>query len=141
MGRTRKDQNFTGEPDSSDLMAPLSVALNLDDLLPDKTGAVVIQVDGERLEIQLDDGDEILARGIAPEDTQSEHFDVSGMDFVSFANGVTLYFPAGEVHLTFKSAPKKKAAPPPMSMFQLIERELHNEKPLLLKRRPVKDGH
>lgn len=126
MRRTGKhlDPEESGSLQSDADGAPLSVALHLDDLIPDKTGAIVIQSDGERLEIQLEDWDEVLARGIASEETRSEHFDVSGMDFVTFSNGVTLYFPAGQIALTLKPAPRPASSTPKLSLFKLIDREL-----------------
>lgn len=142
MGHTKKSQGAPYKDDKFDGTDPaalLSVALHLDDLMPDKTGAVVLQADGERLEIQLEDWDEILTRGIAPEDTQSEHFDVSGMDYVTFANGVTLYFPAGDILLTLKPATAVKTNSPSMSLFHLIDRELHHERPLISRRHSPKD--
>jgi len=141
MGRTKKSQytpHDHGEPEGGDRAPLLSVALHLDDLMPDKTGAVVLQTDGERLEVQLEDWDEILSRGIAPEDTRSEHFDVSGMDYVTFANGVTLYFPAGDILLTLKPTGAAKVGAPSMSLFQLIDRELHRERPLPIRRHGTK---
>lgn len=130
MGRIENSDDLPGIDDdqrSGDRAPLLSVVLQLDDLMPDKTGAVVLQADGERLEIQLEDWDEILTRGIAPDDTQSEHFDVSGMDFVTFANGVTLYFPAGDILLTLKSTDTPRTAKPRLSLFQLIDQELHGK--------------
>jgi hypothetical protein len=127
MGHARKNHDLSDAREdqaSDDRPQLLSVVLHLDDLMPDKTGAVVLQADGERLEIRLEDWDEILTRGIAPDDTQSEHFDVSGMDFVTFANGVTLYFPAGDILLTLKPSSAPKRAKPHLSLFQLIDQEL-----------------
>lgn len=145
MGHARKNHDLSdemGDHKGADDEAPqLSVALHLDDLMPDRTGAVVLQTDGERLEIQLEDWDEILTRGIAPDDTHSEHFDVSGMDFVTFANGVTLYFPAGDILITLKQVTSPKTAKPAMSLYQLIDRELHKEPHQQLKRRSTKDSH
>jgi hypothetical protein len=142
MGHTKKSQNTPHDDEEfegGDRAPLLSVALHLDDLMPDRTGAVVLQADGERLEIQLEDWDEILTRGIAPEDTRSEHFDVSGMDYVTFANGVTLYFPAGDILLTLKPTVAAKTSPPSMSLFQLIDRELHHKRPVPARRHSPKD--
>jgi hypothetical protein len=141
MGHARKNHavpNTEDDPAGDDSPQLLSVVLHLDDLLPDKTGAVVLQADGERLEIRLEDWDEILTRGIAPDDTQSEHFDVSGMDFVTFANGVTLYFPAGNILLTLKPAASPKRAKPHLSLFQLIDQELHKKSTAPFRHPPAK---
>lgn len=120
---------------------PLSVVVGLDDLIPDRVGAVVLQTDGERLEILLEDWTEVLTRGIAPEDTRSEHFDVSGMDFVTFSNGVTLFFPAGDILITLKKTATPKTDNPAMPLFQLIDHELDKEPYPQFKRRPAKDTH
>jgi hypothetical protein len=103
-----------------------AVSLKLDDLIPDRTGAVVIQTDGQPLHVTLEEYDEVLARGIAAEGSQSEHLDVSGFDYISFSNGVVLYFLADEVRLVLGRKEQSPAPRPelPHPLGNLIEREL-----------------
>lgn len=103
-----------------------TITLKLQDLIPDRTGSVVIQTDGAPLVVVLEDYGEIRARGIAPEGMQSQHTDVSGFDYVAFGNGVVVYFAAEEVRLVLRRegnnlTPRQE---PPHSIGSLIEREL-----------------
>lgn len=103
-----------------------SVRLKLQDLIPDRTGSVVIQTDGAPLVMILEDFGQIRARGIAPEGTMSQHTDVSGFDYVAFGNGVILYFAADEVRLILRRggqdlAPRREL---PRSVSYLVEQEL-----------------
>lgn len=127
-GRRRKLELERAEVDPAADAEPFSnsVNLKLQDLIPDRTGSVVIQTDGAPLTIILEDFGEIRARGIAPEGTQSQHTDVSGFDYVAFGNGVILYFAADEVRLVLRRdgqelAPRREL---PHSVSYLVEREL-----------------
>jgi hypothetical protein len=78
---------------------PNFVALSLADLMVDASGAVVIQTAGEMLVIELSGYHDVIRRGIAPEGTMTQHFNVSGMDFCQFRDGTRIYYTAGEVRL------------------------------------------
>jgi hypothetical protein len=127
-GRRRKLELERAEEDSAidtDAFSN-SVSLKLQDLIPDRTGSVVIQTDGAPLVMILEDFGQIRARGIAPEGTQSQHTDVSGFDYVAFGTGVILYFAADEVRLVLRRggqdlAPRREL---PRSVSYLVEREL-----------------
>jgi hypothetical protein len=67
--------------------------------MADRTGSIVIQTGGQKLWLEINGYEEVLKRGIAPDDSRSEHFDVSGMDFIKFLNGITLYYAADEVRI------------------------------------------
>lgn len=106
-----------------------TIRLELEDLIPDRTGAVVIQTDGQPLRLIVDDFDEILTRGISPDGTLSEHEDVSGFDYVTFANGITVYFAADEVRLIpGRAARLVPKLDPRHSLSELLERELNRPK-------------
>lgn len=105
------------------------ISLGLDDLVPDETGSIVIQTDGDTLSILLSGYEEVLKRGIAADGTRSEHFDVSGLDFIKFLNGTTLYFAADEVHVTLgpEKYPTPQRSDPARSLSSLIDRELRGK--------------
>lgn len=75
------------------------VALSLADLMVDASSSVVIQTAGDMLVIELSDYGEVVRRGIAPDGTKTQHFDVSGMDFCQFRDGTCVYYTAAEVRL------------------------------------------
>lgn len=108
-----------------------AITLALADLTPDKTGSIVIETGGHKLWLEINGYEEVLRRGIAPEDSHSEHFDVSGMDFIKFLNGTVLYYSADEVHLvlgreTFPAIVRLQDA---RSLASVIDYEL-NAKPI-----------
>lgn len=74
-------------------------SLSLHDLVPDDQGALVIETGGDVLVIELSDFQEVVRRGIAPEGSQTQYFNVSGMDFCQFLDGTVLYFSAEDVRL------------------------------------------
>lgn len=78
---------------------PNFVALSLGDLMVDASGSVVIQTAGDLLVIELSGYHDVIRRGIAPEGTMTQHFNVSGMDFCQFRDGTRIYYTAGEVRL------------------------------------------
>lgn len=78
---------------------PNFVALSLADLMVDASSSVVIQTGGDMLVIELSDYGEVARRGIAPEGTKTQHFNVSGMDFCQFMDGTRIYYAADEVRL------------------------------------------
>lgn len=75
------------------------MTLSVRDLVPDDNGAVVIETGGEVLVVELTHFQNVLRRGIAPEGTLTQHFDVSGMDFCRLAGGIVVYFRAENVRL------------------------------------------
>lgn len=128
-GHPQSQDNFPNDP-VKDASLPLAIALQLDDLVPNSTGAVVIQGGNERLEIILEEANDLLARGIAADGTVSEHFDVSGYDYITFANGISLYYPAGEVTVTCKP-PAKRETKTPLQNFtltELLDREFRQDR-------------
>lgn len=103
-----------------------TITLSLSDLMPDRTGAVVIQSDGESLTVVLTDYDGVKLRGIAPEGIFAEQGDISGFDFITFSSGVTVYYDAGTVRLRLASIRRSNGPRPVVlsSMTDLIDREL-----------------
>lgn len=75
------------------------IALSLPDLLLDDTGSIVIETGGDMLVIELSGYQDVVKRGIAPDGTLSQHFNVSGMDYCQFLDGTRLYYAADEVRL------------------------------------------
>lgn len=80
------------------------VALSLHDLVPDDQGALVIETGGDVLVIELSDFQDVVRRGIAPEGTQTQYFNVSGMDYCQFLDGTVLYYSADSVRLVLVPA-------------------------------------
>ncbi|MBK8158512.1 MAG: hypothetical protein IPK59_06990 [Rhodospirillaceae bacterium] len=73
--------------------------MTLAELASDRTGSIVIETSGQKLWLEINGYEEVLLRGVAPDDTQSEHFDVLGMDYIKFLNCTVLYYAADDVHL------------------------------------------
>jgi len=104
-----------------------AITLTLADLTPDKTGSIVIETGGQKLWLEINGYEEVLRRGIAPDDSHSEHFDVSGMDFIKFLNGTMLYYSAGDVHLVLgrETFPALRALKDSRSLAAVIDHELN----------------
>lgn len=129
MPRQARDEAGTERDKDALDEAANTITLSLSDLMPDRTGAVVIQSDGENLTVVLTDYDGVKMRGIAPDGIFAEQGDISGFDFITFSSGVTVYFDAGTVRLRLAST-RRGVAPRPVilsSMTELIERELGGE--------------
>lgn len=78
-----------------------SIALVLEDLLADDGGEMVLEAGGR---VALTSHSEILTSGSAEPHVTAGGEDVSGHSFVSFASGVTLYFPT-DLQLVIDCAP------------------------------------
>ncbi|WP_020592067.1 hypothetical protein [Kiloniella laminariae] len=66
------------------------VALHLDDLLPDDSGAVVLFA-GEGQPVYLETLDMVVHSGISHEHVTASGVDVTGLHVYNFASGLTLY--------------------------------------------------
>jgi hypothetical protein len=67
-----------------------ALVLNLADLLPDADGAVVMLTD-DVLPVNLVTDQPLAGSGVVGEPASAGGFDVEGLHFYSFANGLTLY--------------------------------------------------
>ncbi len=69
-----------------------TVLLELEDLLPDASGEVVLFA-GEELPVNIVAGEPLTAAGIAEAHVTAAGVDVTGLHFYSFESGITLYSP------------------------------------------------
>lgn len=67
-----------------------TVVLDLADLLPDESGDVVL-FPGEELPVSIHAHETVTDHGVAAEHVTATGVDVTGLNFYSFENGVTLY--------------------------------------------------
>lgn len=75
--------------------APSGVELTLTDLLSDDNGEIVFFNDGGFRTLTIDADDAVVSRGQASNHRTAAGEDVSGFNYVTFANGLTLYFEEG----------------------------------------------
>ncbi|MFD2207739.1 hypothetical protein [Kiloniella antarctica] len=66
------------------------VALHLDDLLPDESGAVVLFA-GEGNQVYLETLEMVISSGISTTHITASGVDVTGLNVYNFASGLTLY--------------------------------------------------
>jgi hypothetical protein len=69
-----------------------AVLLELEDLLPDASGEVVLFA-GEELPVNIVTGEPLTGAGIAEAHVTAAGVDVTGLHFYSFESGLTLYSP------------------------------------------------
>ena len=69
-----------------------AVLLELEDLLPDASGEVVLFA-GEELPVNIVTGEPLTGAGIAEAHVTAAGVDVTGLHFYSFESGITLYSP------------------------------------------------
>jgi hypothetical protein len=85
-----------GDPEplaSSSLAA--EIELSLSDLISDERGEVVLFNDSEFRTLALRAGVRVVAKGLAARHVTASGEDVTGFQFVTFENGVTLYYQRG----------------------------------------------
>ncbi len=78
-----------GAPDS---ISQETVLLELEDLLPDASGEVVLFAD-EQLPVNIVTDESVTEAGIAEAHVTATGVDVTGLHFYSFEGGITLYSP------------------------------------------------
>lgn len=94
-----QDRAGAGRAGSPEQVAPPGVAaemeLSLSDLISDERGEVVLFNDSEfrTLALRADVG--VVAKGLAARHVTAGGEDVTGFHFVTFENGVTLYYQKG----------------------------------------------
>jgi hypothetical protein len=71
------------------------VSLRLDDLIRDEHGEVVLFNDSGVRSMAVETNAEVVARGAAEPHVTAAGEDVSGLRFMSFDNGLTLYYQDG----------------------------------------------
>ncbi len=88
------DIAIQSDPEVPASEAPVSdaIVLKFDELLPDSEGEVVVLA-GEDVPVNLMTSERIADTGIVEEHVTAGGFDVQGLHFYSFENGVTLYSP------------------------------------------------
>ena len=67
------------------------LTLNLSDLLPDAEGELVLFADPSK-EVRLVAEASLTAQGVADPHVTAGGYDVTGLTYLSFANGITLYY-------------------------------------------------
>ncbi|HMR31720.1 MAG TPA: hypothetical protein PKA13_09175 [Geminicoccaceae bacterium] len=67
--------------------------LSMGDIVTDESGACVLGADGPKVPIVLQTDEAVVAEGAADAFASAAGHDVSGHAFMTFASGVTLYFP------------------------------------------------
>ncbi len=72
-----------------------SPVLALSDLIADRNGEVVLYNDSNLPVLTLLTAERPVARGTVESHVTAGGVDVSGYDFVTFGNGLTLYYPKG----------------------------------------------
>ncbi len=75
---------------SAAIGADEALVLNLEDLLPDVEGTVVMLTD-DNLPVNLVTDEPLAGSGVVDEHVSAAGLDVEGLFYYSFANGVTLY--------------------------------------------------
>lgn len=80
-----------------------AVSLSLADLLPDSSGAIVIEGDGDDISIRILTDEPVIDAGVVEKLMTAAGEDVSGHTFFAFSNGTTLYVPH-EVNLQIVDA-------------------------------------
>ncbi len=76
-----------------------AVVLELEDLLPDASGEVVLFA-GEELPVNIVTGEPLTGAGIAEAHVTAAGVDVTGLHFYSFESGITLYSPTDLLIIT-----------------------------------------
>jgi hypothetical protein len=94
-----QDQAGTGRPADPEQLASPGVAaeieLSLSDLIGDERGEVVLFNDSEFRAMALRADVRVVARGLAARHVTAGGENVTGFQFLTFENGVTLYYQKG----------------------------------------------
>lgn len=70
-----------------------AISLSLTDLLPDSSGAIVIEGEGNDLSVRIVTDEPLVDAGVVAQLVTATGEDVSGHAYFSFENGTTLYAP------------------------------------------------
>lgn len=70
-----------------------AISLSLADLLPDSSGAIVIEGEGQDLCIRIVTDEQLVDAGVVEQMVTAAGEDVSGHAYFAFQNGTTLYAP------------------------------------------------
>jgi hypothetical protein len=70
-----------------------AISLSLADLLPDSSGAIVIEGEGEDLCVRIVTDEQVVDAGVVEQMVTAAGEDVSGHAYFAFQNGTTLYAP------------------------------------------------
>lgn len=70
-----------------------AISLSLTDLLPDSSGAIVIESDGGDISIRILTDESVIDAGVVETLMTATGENVSGHAFFAFSNGTTLYAP------------------------------------------------
>lgn len=70
-----------------------AISLSLADLLPDSSGAIVIEGDGPDLSVRIVTDEPVVDTGVVDAMVTATGEDVSGHTFFAFGNGTTVYAP------------------------------------------------
>lgn len=84
-------------PDDSSLSED-QLVLSLNELMPDQQGELVLYAD-DGVPISLLTSEAVAAQGIAESHVTAAGIDVTGLNYLSFTTGITIYFPT-ELPLT-----------------------------------------
>jgi hypothetical protein len=68
------------------------LVLSLSDLLPGNHGELVL-FSGDNAPVNLLAADAVVSQGVAENHITADGIDVTGLSFLSFATGITVYFP------------------------------------------------
>ena len=68
------------------------LVLSLSDLLPGDQGELVL-IPGDNAPVDLLTSHAVFAQGVAENHITADGIDVTGLSFLSFATGITVYFP------------------------------------------------
>lgn len=95
-----RDLTGVGATDSPDVASPVSAApsgaeLSLADLVSDDNGEIVFFNDGGFRTLSIETDAQVVSKGQATTHSTATGEDVSGFSYVTFENGLTLYFENG----------------------------------------------
>jgi hypothetical protein len=78
---------------ATDHMGGNAISLSLTDLLPDSSGAIVIEGEGDDLSVRIVTDTSVVDAGVVEQLITATGEDVSGHAYFAFENGTTLYAP------------------------------------------------
>jgi hypothetical protein len=88
--------SFAASPEGgAHLCAPAAFILSLEDIVSDGNGEVVLLNDAGLTHLAIATDASVVTRGVALDHTVATGQDVGGFEYVTFATGVTLYYPEG----------------------------------------------
>lgn len=82
-----------GLPPAAEPVADNAISLSLADLLPDSSGAIVIEGEAEDLSVRIVTDATVVDAGVVEQLVTATGEDVSGHAYFAFENGTTLYAP------------------------------------------------